>query len=159
LFARAPGSLIGVHTADCVPVLLVDRRNRAIAAVHAGWRGTVAVIPARTLEAMRERYGTLPEDVEAAIGPAIAACCFEVGPEVAAKFGDLFPERSDLGRRTHVDLHEANRRILSAAGVPPEAIYVARHLCTRCHGGEFCSYRRDRERAGRMVSSIGITGF
>lgn len=156
LFAQIPGRVIGVKTADCVPVLLVDARSRAVAAVHAGWRGTVARIAARTLEAMQSRFGTRPEDVEAAIGPAIAACCFEVGPEVSAGFRELFPERMDLESRVHIDLHEANRRILIQAGVAPDSIHVAGHLCTRCSDGEFCSYRRDRDRAGRMVSAIGI---
>jgi hypothetical protein len=143
----ARGSVVAVRTADCIPILLADGRRHAVGAVHAGWRGTVARIAARALEAMRARFGTEPAGVHAAIGPGIGKCCYEVGPEVAARFG----ERG----RAHIDLAQANRLQLAAAGVAPERIYLA-NLCTMCHAAEFHSYRRDKEAAGRLYSFAGI---
>ena len=149
LLEDTPGSTVAVKTADCVPLLLADVRHRAVAAVHAGWRGTVEGIATRAMEAMRDRFGTGPADLHAAIGPAIGACCYEVGPEVAAQFG--------LAGRAHVDLAAANREQLIRAGIDPARIYAA-GLCTMCHPSEFHSFRRDREAAGRMYSFIGIRG-
>lgn len=151
LIADRAGSLVAVKTADCLPILMADVRRRRVAAVHAGWRGTVREIAAKTLAALDAN----PADVHAALGPAIGPCCFEVGADVAAQFKKWFPERGDLDRRTTLDLAEANRRQLLAASVPAEQLYVA-GLCTRC-GEEFHSYRRDRRHAGRMFSWIGIT--
>jgi len=147
LTERTPGAVVAVRTADCVPILLADARNRAVAAVHAGWRGTVAEIAARALEAMAREFGTRAEDLHAAIGPGIGKCCYEVGPEVAAHFG--------AAGRAHIDLAEANRRQLQAHGIPAARIYVA-NLCTRCLSEEFHSFRRDRESAGRNYSFVGV---
>lgn len=147
LLEHAPGHTVAVKTADCIPILLADSRHRAVAAVHAGWRGTVARIAAAAVEAMRERYGTDPADLYAAIGPGIGECCFEVGPEVAAHFG--------REGRVHLDLASVNREQLAAAGLPVARIYVAQ-LCTVCDAGHFHSFRRDREAAGRMLSFIGV---
>jgi YfiH family protein len=147
LLDDTPGSVVAIKTADCIPILLADGGRHAVAAVHAGWRGTVARIAVRALEAMRARFGTEPGAVHAAIGPGIGKCCYEVGPEVAAQFG----ERG----RAHIDLAGANRLQLAAAGVAPERIYGA-NLCTMCHAEEFHSYRRDREAAGRLYSFAGI---
>ncbi len=149
LLEHTPGRLVAVKTADCIPVLLADARNRAVAAVHAGWRGSAAGIAQAALRAMGERYGTRPEDVHAAIGPGIGPCCYEVGPEVAAEFG--LPRNGPV----KLDLAEINRRQLIEAGLKPERVAAA-GLCTRCHEAEFHSFRRDRERAGRMYSVIGI---
>lgn len=149
LISEQAGRLVGVRTADCLPVLLLDVRSRSVAAVHAGWRGTAQGIAARAAKAL----GARPGDIHAAIGPGIGLCCFEAGPEVAAEFSALFPERSDLNRRTHLDLEEANRRQLIQAGVAAGQIYTS-GLCTFCRP-EFHSYRRDGERAGRMMSVIG----
>jgi YfiH family protein len=149
LIENTPGTMVGVKTADCVPILLVDERNRAVAAVHAGWRGSAAQIATHAIRRMAERYGARPYDLHAAIGPAIGKCCFEVGPEVAARFGQPANGKSKL------DLVEINRRQLQDAGIAPERIYVA-DLCTCCGAGEFHSFRRDRERAGRMLSVVGI---
>ena len=113
LLEDQPGSVVAVKTADCIPILLVDERRRAVAAVHAGWRGTAARIAADAVAAMGERFGTRPEDLHAAIGPGIGACCYEVGPEVAAQFGGQ--------GRGHIDLTAANRRQLEEAGVTPRA--------------------------------------
>jgi YfiH family protein len=155
LLSGTAGRLVGVKTADCIPILLVDERHRAVAAVHAGWRGTVARIAQKAIQKMSERWGSAPKDLHAAIGPGIGACCYEVGPEVSAQFVELFPERGNLGQRTKIDLVEANRRQLLQTGVQAERIYAA-SLCTFCDAGQFHSFRRDGEAAGRMISFIGI---
>jgi polyphenol oxidase len=180
LLEDAPGAVVAVRTADCIPILLVDQQRRAVAAVHAGWRGTAAGIARHAVEAMRERFGTDAGDVHAAIGPGIGACCFEVGPEVAAEFGPTaalahglrsisalgpeIAERSErlgtgqavgLPHRVHIDLAAENRRQLLEAGVTGERIYAS-NLCTKCLSGDFHSFRRDREAAGRLFSFAGI---
>jgi YfiH family protein len=147
LLEDTPGSVIAVKTADCLPILLIDDRRRAVAAVHAGWRGTVAHIVANAIDQMGRRFGTMPSDLHAAIGPGIGKCCFEVGPEVAAQFGEQ--------GRTHIDLQDANRRQLMDAGVAGERIYRSA-WCTRCDAEEFHSFRRDQEAAGRLYSFVGI---
>ena len=147
LVSGQPGVMIGVRTADCVPVLLVDPERRIVAAVHAGWRGTAQQIAAKVAAEMAPQPATLL----AVIGPCIGECCYEVGPEVSDRFRALFPEREDL---SHIDLAEANRRQLLAAGLPAANIEVA-GLCTRCNL-DLHSFRRDKEASGRMVSAIGI---
>lgn len=148
------GTLLGVRTADCVPILFVDRQRRVVAAVHAGWRGTAEEVAMRALERMQAEFNCNSSNIEAAIGPAIGACCYEVGTEVATRFRKFFPERTDLSRAAHIDLAEASRRQLVAAGVPPEHIYTGTP-CTQC-SDEMHSYRRDGAKAGRMYSVIGI---
>jgi len=160
LIVSEPGNVVGIRTADCIPILLADRAHRVVAAVHAGWRGTVANVAGKTVQKMAERFGTKPGDLIAALGPGIGYCCFEVGPEVSKQFAKLFPERTDLGGldRAHVDLEEANYRQLLAAGVNPGMVDMT-HLCTVCTpDDEFHSYRRDKDKSGRMVSAIGIVG-
>ena len=147
LLENTPGHLVAVKTADCIPVLLVDEEHRAVAAVHAGWRGTVRGIVQHALRGMREEFGTRPAQVQAAIGPGSGKCCYEVGAEVAAEFG--------AAGRCHIDLVDANRRQLADEGVPAPRIYVA-NLCTKCGVEDFHSYRRDKEWAGRMLSFIGV---
>lgn len=147
LLENRAGSVVAVKTADCIPVLLVDERRRAVAAVHAGWRGTAAQIAPAAAAAMRAQFGTDAADLHAAIGPGIGKCCYEVGPEVAGHFGGQ--------GRAHIDLTEANRRQLITAGVTPERIYAS-NLCTMCRPEEFHSFRRDKEAAGRMHSFAGI---
>jgi YfiH family protein len=155
LLTDAPGALVGVRTADCVPILIADVSKRTVAAVHAGWRGSAQAIVAKTVGAMATRFGSHARDLQAAIGPAIGACCYEVGPEVASQFKEFFPERDDLEERTRLDLPEANRRQLLSAGVPPDRIHVC-GLCTACLAGEFFSWRRDRRKHERILSAIGI---
>ncbi|MGA3076439.1 MAG: peptidoglycan editing factor PgeF [Bryobacteraceae bacterium] len=147
LLENTPGHLVAVKTADCIPILLVDEEHRAVAAVHAGWRGMVQGIVRHAVRRMQGEFGTRPEQLHAAIGPGIGKCCYEVGAEVAAQFGETGP--------CHIDLAEANRRQLAEAGVPEPRIYVA-NLCTKCCAGDFHSYRRDKEEAGRMFSFIGV---
>jgi YfiH family protein len=147
LLESRPGSAVAVKTADCIPILLADPRHRAVAAVHAGWRGTVAEIARHAVEAMQQHFGTRPEDLHAAIGPGIGKCCYEVGPEVARQFGET--------GRAHIDLSAANRGQLLAAGLADIQIYSA-NLCTLCMSDEFHSFRRDQQDAGRMFSFAGI---
>ena len=147
LLENTPGAVVAVKTADCIPILLVDEKRRAIGAVHAGWRGTAARIAGQAVTQMREHFGTDPADLHAAIGPGIGECCYEVGAEVAAHFGGQ--------GRGHVDLAGANRRQLMEGGVTAERIYAS-NLCTMCRPEEFHSYRRDKEAAGRLYSFVGL---
>ena len=163
LVTNVPRLLVGVKTADCVPIILGDRRTGACAAVHAGWRGTVASILPRAVERMRAEYGTRPEDLCAAIGPAAGACCYEVGDEVIEAFAEKFPHAAHLFTPTRaghalVDLHRANREQLLAAGVSNEQIHTA-PLCTMCRTDIFFSYRREKAlhgRTGRLMAVIGL---
>jgi YfiH family protein len=162
LTTSTPRILLGVKTADCVPVLLADARTGACAAVHAGWRGTLASIVARTLERMLVEFGTQAADALAAIGPAARGCCYEVGHEVIEGFREQFPDADSLFKETRaghalVDLHRANREQLVAAGVPQGNIYTA-PLCTMCRTDLFFSYRREKRtfgRTGRLMSVVG----
>ena len=152
IVTSTPGNWIGIRTADCVPVLMADPRGQCVAAVHAGWRGTVANISGTTVRTLETNFGSSSQDLIAAIGPCIGLCCFEVGNEVSEQFRDLFPESLHL---RHVDLAEANRRQLIAAGLRRENIDIA-SVCTMCESSVFHSYRRDREKSGRMVSAVRI---
>jgi len=145
LVTALAGVPVSVRTADCYPILLADARNHAVAAVHAGWRGTAARIALRALEEMHRLYGTEAADVYAAIGPGIGECCYEVGADVARQFG-----RQQAG---HIDLAAINRRQLLDAGVAEPRIDVLGG-CTKCDSRLFHSYRRDQLAAGRMVSYI-----
>jgi purine-nucleoside/S-methyl-5'-thioadenosine phosphorylase / adenosine deaminase len=147
LLENAPGATVAVRTADCLPILLADEKRRAVAVVHAGWRGTVAEIARHAVAAMREQFGSDSASLHAAIGPGIGKCCYEVGPEVAAHFGEQ--------GKAHIDLAAANRRQLMESGVTAGKIYAS-NLCTRCGVQEFHSYRRDKEAAGRMYAFAGI---
>jgi YfiH family protein len=147
LLENTPGAVVAVKTADCIPILLIDEPHRAVAAVHAGWRGTAAGIVRRAIDAMRQRFGTEAADLHAAIGPGIGECCYQVGPEVAAQFGRT--------GTVHLNLAEENRRQLQEAGVTPGRIYAS-NLCTQCLSDDFHSFRRDREASGRLFSFAGI---
>ena len=165
LVTRAPRILLGVKTADCVPIILGDTRTGACAAVHAGWRGTIASILPRTLERMAEEYGTQAADIRAAIGPAAGACCYEVGAEVIEAFQKNFPQSEHLFTPTRagharIDLQRANREQLLNAGVPQESIHTA-PLCTICRTDIFFSYRSEKKlygRTGRLMAVIGKQG-
>jgi len=155
LLSNEAGLCLSIRTADCVPIFLVDPVNRAVAAIHAGWRGTAVGIAAQVVLRMEEEFGTKPDAIQAAIGPAIGPCCYEVGPDVAERLRKLFPERDDLHIQTRIDLSEANRRQLIDSGVRPQDIAIA-GMCTFCMKEDFHSFRRDRDLAGRLVSTIGI---
>lgn len=161
IVSDARGVMAGVKTADCVPVLLGDPVTGAFAAVHAGWRGTLAAIVTKALQRMTAAYQTKPPNVYAAIGPAAGACCYEVGRDVIDAFQSNFPHQ-DLFTETTVDhacinLLQANRAQLIAAGVPAERISVA-PLCTMCRTDLFFSYRREKNiqgKVGRLMSVVG----
>lgn len=155
MILNAPGVTLAIRTADCLPILMADPRNRAVAAVHAGWRGTVLEIVPATLQAMTSQFGTRTEDLVIAIGPGIGACCYEVGPEVAAQFARFFPERGDLSGKTNVDLAETIGRQLRRNDGSPRQIDPS-GLCTSCGADLFHSYRRQGEAAGRMQTCIRI---
>lgn len=147
LVTRTPGVAVSIRTADCFPILLADPETRAVAAIHAGWRGTAAGVVRTSLDRMRKEFGTDPRNVFAAIGPGIGACCYEVGLEVARQFG-----MAEAGK---LDLAAENRNQLIAAGVQTDWIEQVGG-CTFCHPAQFFSWRRDRDRAGRMVSFIKL---
>lgn len=155
LVTGRPGQRIAVKTADCVPILIADPEHRAVAALHAGWRGTLAGVAAAGVGALRDHFGSRPDRLRAAFGPSIGPCCFETGGEVSVLFKDVFPERGDLGGRARIDLRAANARILAAAGVPAAQI-DADPPCTCCGGTEFFSWRRDRRKGESMFAVIGV---
>ncbi len=162
LITNTANVLVGVQTADCVPVLLGDARTGASAAIHAGWRGTSISIVGQTLQRMSLEYGTRIEDVRAAIGPAARACCYEVGAEVIELFRERFAYADDLLTETRaghalIDLQRANCNQLIAAGVDESRIHTA-PFCTMCRTDLFFSYRRENAlhgRTGRLLAVIG----
>ena len=147
LVSNLPGIGLSIRTADCLPILIADPRKRAVAAIHAGWRGVVSEIASKAIHTMCLRFDSKPEDLVVAIGPGIGACCFEVGPEVAAQF--------HLEGRVKVDLVETTCRELGRIGIAPGQISTS-GFCSYCNPELLESYRRDRETAGRMVAMIGI---
>lgn len=156
LMTRIPGQCLCVSTADCIPVLCYDRRLRAAAAIHAGWRGTVARIVEKTLRRMKEAYGTRSEDVVACIGPGISLEAFEVGDEVYQTFaGAGFPMERIARRESkwHLDLWEANRLQLLEQGVPEAQVSVS-GICTYRQNDTFFSARRQGILSGRILSGI-----
>jgi polyphenol oxidase len=164
LMTAQPGILLGIQTADCVPVLVADRKRRAVAAFHAGWRGTVQRIVERGIAQMRAEFGSEPGDMTAMIGPAIGGCCYAVGEELRREFranfsyaDELFSERQRLQGETalHLDLTEANRRQLMAAGLREDEISLLSE-CTSCQPKLFYSHRASSGHAGRLMSVIGI---
>jgi hypothetical protein len=185
LITALPGVLIGVGTADCVPVLVVDTSKRVVAAFHAGWRGSAARIVENGIEKMRQIYGSRPEDLVAAIGPSIGPCCYAVGDEVQSEFASKFddakhlfnevdqPEpwragetlnssqESSMGRRFYLDLWEANRRQLLNAGLKETQMNILKE-CTACSldargKPKYFSHRGEHGIAGRMLNVVGIT--
>jgi YfiH family protein len=182
---RAQRVLLAVQTADCVPILLADRKHHVVAAVHAGWRGTLSRVVEKTLGKMRFEYGTKPAEVLAAIGPAIGRCCYEVGAEVAQAYLGQFAEAAEWfdgpferlsagedqnwlpwltmmppghtppPERVRLDLKAANVHELISAGVKPANVAVT-SLCTACRTDLLFSYRREGPETGRMMAVIGI---
>jgi YfiH family protein len=184
LMTDDPAVMLGIQTADCVPVLVRDPRRGAVAAFHAGWRGTLKRIVEGGIGRMRLEFGSRPEGLEAAIGPAIGACCYAVGEEVRAEFLSQFgyveqlfsevydsdpvkekypllfltaraPGHSNIGPSLHLDLAEANRRQLLDAGLRADSITVA-HRCTSCEPETFFSYRAEQGFCGRMMAVIAV---
>jgi len=184
LVTNVPGIALAIQTADCYPVLLVDTKNRAVGAFHAGWRGTLKRIVEKGLGLMRREYGTQPDDLLAAIGPGIGKCCYEIGQDVRSQFesqfeyaGELFqelyspdpirekypllflnvrpPGHGESANKLYLDLLEANRKQLVLAGVPPEQISLLRR-CTSCNKRQFFSHRAEKGATGRMLAVVGI---
>jgi polyphenol oxidase len=184
LITNLPGVALAVQTADCLPVLVVDAANRIVGAFHAGWRGTVRRIVEKGVGVMRQEFGSRPKDIYAAIGPGIQQCCYEVGDEVLQEFESQFSWAAELFRevkssdairekypllfmnarapghgddctKLHLDLREANRRQLVAAGVPASHI-TALEDCTACDTNRFFSHRAEKGKTGRMMAVIGI---
>ena len=181
---NTPGLLVGVQTADCVPILLVDPKKRAIAAIHAGWRGTLARIAEKTVGQLHMRFGCRPSDLLAAVGPSIGACCYEVGTELVTRFASQFAEAEEWfdelrtgdepnplqwlnmvppghqppPKSVRLDLRRANRAQLLATGLAQKNIYVS-DLCTACHTDLLFSYRKETDLSGRLLSAIGVRGW
>ena len=173
-----PAVAVAVQTADCLPILIADRRTQAVAAAHAGWRGLAARVPLIAVERLHKDLGSRVDDLIIAVGPAIGACCYEVGEDVRARFShagfgppqidrwfrvepatlvDNPPMPTlDSTRRPHhwfFDAWSCVREQLESSGVPRDRIFVA-DLCTASHENAFCSYRRDGSVAGRMAGVI-----
>ncbi len=185
LITSVPGLLLVVQTADCVPILLADKKRRAIAAIHAGWRGTLQRIAEKALGRMQMEFGTRPQDVIAALGPGIGQCCFEVGPEVVAEFAAKFPEAGEWFKGPFDSLARGDNdpnwlpwlTMRPPGHQLPEprahldliaanrAILISAGIllgnisssgfCTACRTDLFFSYRRERI-TGRMMAAIGI---
>lgn len=184
LITRTPEILLAVQTADCLPLILVDPKRRAVGVFHAGWRGTLKRIAEKGVGEMRRRFDSEPRDISAAIGPGIHSCCYEVGPEVREKFDsqfayadDLFrdvkeshpirekypllflsarpPGHSSVPHKIFLDLVEASRRQLIDAGVLPKNI-SASELCTACWPDLLFSHRAEKGITGRMMGIVGI---
>jgi YfiH family protein len=181
LATNRKGLLLGVRTADCSPVLVVDPKKRVVAAIHAGWRGTLARIVAKTIGQMQMEFGSEAKDLLAAIGPTIGGCCYEVGTEVAADFSAKFSNASEFfdelrtgdepnplqwlnmmppghqppPKKVLLDLKKANKLQLLEAGVLEKNIFVT-ELCTSCDVDRLFSYRKEGAMSGRLLGVVGI---
>ncbi len=164
LFSDAPDIAVGVYVADCIPVLMADARTGAFAAVHAGWRGTLAGVVPAAVRRMVDELGVRPGDLRVAFGPAIGVCCFEVGDEVVEAVARAIPrsvapsstaiQRAANGR-AHVDLKQLNAMLLAEEGVPASAIDAGPE-CTSCDRTRFFSYRRDKGETGQAIGFICV---
>ena len=160
LVTNQPGVTVAVRTADCVPVLVYDRRRRAVAAIHAGWRGAVADIVPKTIGLMLSRFGIEEIDLRVSIGPSAGPCCYEIDDAVLSPVRN---SRSDwplflhdiCGTRARLDLKTLVRRQVAQIGISPDHI-TAVNLCTICHSDLFHSYRREGRVNGTMLSGIGL---
>ncbi len=153
---RESGVILAIFTADCLPVFIYDPVTSAIGLAHAGWRGTLKGIAAKTLEEMVAVFHTDPAQCWVAIGPAIGTECFTVAEDVAQQFSAVFPETVSSNSANHrVDLSEFNRRLLRLLGVPGEQI-IGSGLCTSCLRDDFYSYRAGNQTTGRMMGIISL---
>lgn len=158
LVTNTPGVYLTLRFADCVPILLYDPRRRVVGLVHAGWRGTLALITQKTARLMGEVYGSAPDDLIAGIGPSLGPCCAEMGEEVVGQTRAVFGADADHllrpgPRKTHLDLWAANRLQLEALGV--RQVETA-GLCTVCHVADYFSHRAERGKTGRFGAVIGL---
>lgn len=145
-----------VFYADCVPILMFDTKKRAAAAIHSGWRGTADKIAEKTVRALAENFGSQPEDILAAVGPSIGPCCFECGAEVAELFPDDIVSKNENGK-FKVNLWQNIVRMFTDCGLRRENIEVFEQ-CTMCKSDIFYSYRKHKEKTGRMGAFIMIKG-
>lgn len=150
LMTQVPGAVITIHTADCVPIFLAGKGNKAVCLIHAGWKGTALGIAQKGLQQFMAAYCLEPGNIAAVIGPAIEQNCYQVGPEVADRFCPAV-KISEGGGRWRLDLKAENRNQLLQAGLPPDDVYVS-ELCTFCRQGMLHSYRREKELKGQMIS-------
>ncbi|PKN35419.1 MAG: peptidoglycan editing factor PgeF [Deltaproteobacteria bacterium HGW-Deltaproteobacteria-19] len=153
-----PGLALCIRTADCVPILLADSRKGAVAAVHAGWRGTSLGVAARAVDCLREHFASDPRDLLAAVGPSIGPCCYEVDKPVHRSMEALGPDRTSflaaVGKgKWKFDLAAENRSQLLERGLSPERIYLS-GACTSCESERWFSHRRDAGRTGRHLNFI-----
>jgi YfiH family protein len=161
-----PGITLVTKYADCVPLFLVDTRNKAIGLTHSGWRGTVSKIGKKTVMEMKKQFGSEPEDITAVIGPSICSDCYEVGEEVAQAFLDAFSEngynmdiilrRNDNGRY-QLNLWEVNRGIFKEAGLQDDHIHVS-GVCTSCHSDWLFSHRKTNGKRGSLAAFLALKG-
>ena len=162
MVTSVPGLCLAVLTADCVPVLLFDPRKRVVAAVHAGWRGSVKLIARKTVEILQQEFKCQPTDILAGIGPSIGPCHYEIGPDVISQVKDAFGGTADYindqsaDGKGYFDLWEANKRQIMDAGVPPQNIEIAR-ICTYCNAHLFFSVRHQKGRTGRFGTGIMLS--
>ena len=155
LVTRQPGILLAVSVADCTPILIFDQKNEAVAAIHAGWRGTAAGIVGKTLEVMAAQFGTVGADCRAYVGTCIDECSFEVGEEVASAFADDFNRFDAHKGKFFVNLKKANAAQLLAFGVPAAQIERSPYS-TVLHNADYFSHRQEQGRTGRMLAAIGM---
>lgn len=160
-----PNIVLTTLHADCLPILLVDPERPAVAAIHAGWRGTVEDVAGATVRAMVDAYGSDPATILAFLGPGIGACCNEVGPEVTAAWREQARDLGPLAElavtiphtREHLDIPRANTLLLQRAGILPEHIEIS-PICTKCSTDHWFSHRGHGAGAGRQASMIMLTG-
>ena len=163
LISNLPNILVGVKTADCVPILIGDAKTNSFAAIHAGWRGTVESIAIKAIEKMKNEFGTNPKDLVCAIGPAASCRNYEIGQDVIDAFEEKFSTGGKLFKETRkghalIDLHLANKEQLLSIGVPVENIFTA-PFCTMERTDLFFSYRQEKKvygKTGRLMSVIGL---
>lgn len=158
LVTQEKGFFVGIYTADCVPILLADPDRGVVAAIHAGWRGSLMRVAAKTVHEMTGKLGCRPENVIAALGPCIGPCCYEVGKAVLEPLKQLYPRKNGVvhlkeNGKGMLDLLELNRRQLVEAGLRDENLYAV-GLCTSCRPDLFSSYRRDGKVTAGMLSGI-----
>lgn len=151
IITNIKGVAIGILTADCVPVMLYDHRNGVIAAVHAGWKGTAQRIVKKTVKAMKERFGSEPKDITAAIGPAIGLCCYKVQDDVVMAVGHIDKVTKPCEFHWCLDLAKANQIELEEAGVTE---IDSSNICTSCSFELFYSHRKSKGLTGRQLSFI-----
>ncbi len=162
IVTRCEGFFVGVYTADCLPILLMDPQEKAVAAVHAGWRGSLLQVVAKAAQEMILKMGCRPEHLLAALGPSIGPCCYEVGELVLEPLKELYPHGTGVARlkedgKGMLDLLELNRRQLLEIGLRDKNLYAV-GLCTYCHADLFSSYRREGKGTAGMLSGIMCAG-